>query len=1160
MMLTPVFKSADPMFNHRAAADAARLVMSMDEDEARSFTTMVVAEILWDDIEKNQKTLQRHLNEVVAKRIEMVAKAADRVVSKRGGEEQFGAALVEISKATRNPYDWGYVFNEADFSRDPRSGQFRAKVRYSTDKPVPDKIASVTPGLPNPKAMPPNLDNADRARFQQGYQQIASFLDMMQQSGVAADTKSYVTIRETKPGGRVYTREHTGTQVPTIDPATEAFVGIEARPVSLQVGGASFGLVSALGGGAYRAGQAGAVMEGLDRNVPTFADQWTAAGTGEGEGQLSNARLYGRVAAGSKFLANVAPAGSKLQMAGVFGEFVGTHGPQAEKVLGPHARASMYRYRGTEKKPDKDLIDPYDRLATGGYSLANLTPENRKKVETLQDNAVARYATQKGSKPTDQEIQRVKDNVLRRQFNVTEAQAREGAEIGRTRAIQHAQRFMEEKVPKPQLYDLQLKSGHTPPSEGIIIDKTGKITTQAIGYGDDHYLPFNLKNLKGLKDGEYIRTRSVGGPTTEDIYTGLISGARKLTVVSRSGTFTVEFDDTFRGTRRYNDKAKRMVDRYGKILDAIKSEQVERAPLPSHVRQEIADDVEREMGWERNPRAMAREIQRREAEYKEHPTLTKVDEELIERRVAREGGTDREKNELRSTLRNDVLEQRAFNYRLNGDGYAAAIDALREQFPYYIKETPHRPTREGRYESTLDRGYIKPRFNRPHGALEGYYETSINGEGTVRLANGELSGKFSADQVDFQNARGRLTREDRTPTTEEKPKEGEPTRAAAAVSQPATPAELAAHEIATSQQRQTLEDAAVALHKATAEAVPAGLNDQGKPRRGMMDEVLGMDEAAFRTWFKNAANQEKFRTLTEAGIKPIMPQRPELTELVSAYETARGELGGQPFNRASHLGTVPEQPYSFAEAPYMKGVDPHKTQAELTKVAQRTHVPDFGSLADLQHDADFKEALGKAHNLRRISAQLAQRPAIERAEFLRNLARNDPNVGLLSDEEKRLATQPERVDQMVEDINRAWALRKLLGPEAPEVEGGTLEPVTAQPAQAAPPPTPERTHWAQRPQRSLRAQAKDYSTALSRYARVIQDDNPGVAETLNDLASAFDAARYLPEDDLDPAFIHANTELISLMRDVPEYQDAINGAIMAELTASRRREEQQNGS
>ena len=56
-----------------------------------------------------------------------------------------------------------------------------------------------------------------------------------------------------------------------------------------------------------------------------------------------------------------------------------------------------------------------------------------------------------------------------------------------------------------------------------------------------------------------MRTRAAGGPTTEDIYTGLLTGARQVQVVSNSGVFTVEFDPDLRGGRRYTDKAARMV-------------------------------------------------------------------------------------------------------------------------------------------------------------------------------------------------------------------------------------------------------------------------------------------------------------------------------------------------------------------------------------------------------------------------------------------------------------------------------------------------------------------------------------------------------------------------------------------------------------------------
>lgn len=1137
-MFTPVFKSADPDFNYHAADLASKLVMAMDEDEARMFTTCVVTDILWDDIEKNQRSLQRHLNSVVSKRLKMVAKAADRVVSKRDGSE-FGAALVDISKATRNPYDFGYVFNESDYNRDPGSGQFRSKVKYTASKPVPNKIARSTPNLPSPDKTK-HLSAAEKARYQQGYQQIASFLDTMRQSGIAGDAKTYVTVHDTAEN-RTYVKEVSGTDVPTIDPKTEAFVGIEARPTALNVGGASFGLVSALGGGAHRAGQVGATAQAVDDNTRSFATDWTSAGV---DNPLSsNARLYGRVEAGSRFLGQVAPAGSKLHMAATFGEFVGRQGPQAERVLGPRARTTMYRYRGTEKTPDSDLTGPYNRQRTGGYAIENLNQQNQAKIRQLQRSAVTRYKNAHGGKISTKEAEEVRQNVLRRSFGVSDKDARMGAEGGKIRAFQAAQAFMMSKVPTGKLYDLQLKSGHTPPSEGVIIDKDGKIVTQAIGYGDDHYLPFNLKNLKGLRGGEYIRTRSVGGPTTEDIYTGLVSGAHRLTVVSRSGTFTITFDDTFRGTRRYNDKAGRMVDRYGKILDAIKSEQVERQPLDPTVRAKIANDVDTEMGWA-PAREQRNEIKRREAEYKENPYLTDEDEAQIERVVQRHGGSDADKQRTRAELRNQALEDKAYNFRLNGDGYAAGIKALEEQFPYYIADATHRPTREGRYEGAGDRGYVKPRFNRPSEALDGYFDTSITGEGTYSNARGEKTGKNRADRMDYQNSRGRLTRVDATERApgEETPKE-EP-RAQVAQTEVPTPAEVMADRIETAQARQTLTDRALELQQAVAARTVAAGGDPGP-----LKDFVGLSPEEFRSWYASPANQAAFHRQVEATIRPNM-DRLGVKDQLTNYGAARGLAGGEKFNRANHMSTVPDQPYSFEGAPYMRGGNADKKERELQRIAARTKVPDFGSLAEMEHDEDFKEALGAAQKLRVISDQLAQYPPDEngsRNSYLMALAQNDETVAAMSPEEKRLLTEPGKVDQMVEDINRAWALRKLIGPKTTlTTSAGRLEPTGQTIATPSPTPQQRAVESVATPSSNRRA-ARSYREALSTYAQRIADINPQAGEALNDVASQFDIAQHTPEHSVQREFNAAQAALMDLTTEYPQFKKGIEEDIMRRL-------------
>ena len=57
----------DGFFNTKAAQQAYDLVMKMDRDTAEMFVTCVVSDALEADIEANRRTLQKHLNEVVAK-------------------------------------------------------------------------------------------------------------------------------------------------------------------------------------------------------------------------------------------------------------------------------------------------------------------------------------------------------------------------------------------------------------------------------------------------------------------------------------------------------------------------------------------------------------------------------------------------------------------------------------------------------------------------------------------------------------------------------------------------------------------------------------------------------------------------------------------------------------------------------------------------------------------------------------------------------------------------------------------------------------------------------------------------------------------------------------------------------------------------------------
>ena len=187
-----------------------------------------------------------------------------------------------------------------------------------------------------------------------------------------------------------------------------------------------------------------------------------------------------------------------------------------------------------------------------------------------------------------------------------------------------------------------------------------------------------------------------------------MAGARSVTVVSRSGTFTIDFADDFRGVRRYGDVARQMVNRYGKTLDAVQSEQIERSPLSQVERAQIRADVMEEnasMLDSRDGRAMVENLiqeEIKEAKRSTEPSLRELQQ--IEERVEIEAaapdfqtkwmgersGTPlpRDLETRKNVVRNALIEEYRADkqermHRLDGIGYATALEALKEQYPYF---------------------------------------------------------------------------------------------------------------------------------------------------------------------------------------------------------------------------------------------------------------------------------------------------------------------------------------------------------------------------------------------------------------------------------------------------------------------------------------------
>ena len=464
-----------------------------------------------------------------------------------------------------------------------------------------------------------------------------------------------------------------------------------------------------------------------------FARRWTERGAND---YRTNDRTYRRVAAGSELLGQIPGAGPKTQLASQVGQFAGSFGPEAEKVIGPVARRTAYRYRGTERQAD---------------------PELAKWQQGAEDHLRKLIDPEQGRRPRlGAEYGQIKNT----QVELNDEQKMEAAELA-------AQSYLKEKLPTKHLSDLQLQSGRVPPSQGVIINSKGEIVTQAVGYMEDHYIPFNLKNLKGLQGGSYVRTRSSGGLTSEDIYTGLVGGARSVTVVSRSGVFTLDFDDHLRGGRRYSDKARQMVGRYAQTLDAVGSGKVAQRKLTPSERAEIRDEIEHEMepaGYTKIQ--IEAKIKEKEKEFASNPTMTKAEVDEIERNAqaladnyassARTEGTQRMPSDPKmrykafySELYDAAMEDKAKRmYQLDADGYEAAMKALEEQFPYFVARTQVKKFPQGGGER--DTGYVKAGYNRPDAAKEGYFDTNIQG---YEQKSGQYkgTGKFSASEMHNQN-------------------------------------------------------------------------------------------------------------------------------------------------------------------------------------------------------------------------------------------------------------------------------------------------------------------------------------------------------------------------------------------------------------------------
>lgn len=862
-----VFDRGTGPFNEAAALEAYHLVAKMDDADACEFVFHVVNEVLENTIIENREPIQKHLDRTIAKAL--VYSDLDALAEGLSAEERAEVKkqlLSAVSKAEWDP------------NEHPRGehGLFRIDPHKRISKPEADAMRAAGKGDIPPHPEFNDFETKEHREMYRGqYAQIAAKLGRL--TGEQNARLHYAdgsTKDITAVNGPALAREIRPHEAKNV-------VAVEVTPYKPMIGGRIADLTGSLGDGTLAGAKfitSGQPHKPGEGKTP-FTEQWYSAHPVNGTQQM-----YNRIGAGSELLGQVAGGSPKLQAAAKFGSLVGQHGPAAEQVFGPPARRLAYRYRGTERRPDPGLAQAYG-------------------------NAIHSQKSQSGKFTAEE--------------NAHRAPTWSEREAGREQIIGWLQQ--PGRAPSRQLSALQLAAGHTPPSEGVLLNADGQIVTTAVGAADDWYLPFNLRHLASLKGGEYIRSRSTGGLTTEDIYTGLMTGARRVTVVSRSGIFSIEFDPELRGGRRNNDKALRMTQRYGELLDAVQSGKVERQNLPPEVLRSIRREVDETYGTGISAEERSAAINALTKERKENPAsiqgeIDALDERIEGIRADRELTPDERDDFTRQRI--GLASQKEFFYRLNGLGYKAAQDALKEQFPYYIASTQTTHHLGHQILGPNDPGYVEPGALRPTAARANLFGGAVGPNGEKHSEQTAISAR-TADRA--RPMVDRYGGHKVTAAEEEGVSAGAPSSSGGAMPKPReSQADLVARLARQTQQR----EAAVKVHAGLNNWV-VNLKQDGKPAPGTEEahRYEKMDPITFALAIDRPGELEKFRDAVEAAHARTDPpdyDYPGRRE----FEKAMGPKGGGKYDFA-RAAVAPLAIFDFEDLSVPRVADAGKQRLAL---------------------------------------------------------------------------------------------------------------------------------------------------------------------------------------------------------------------------------------
>lgn len=376
------------------------------------------------------------------------------------------------------------------------------------------------------------------------------------------------------------------------------------------------------------------------------------------------------------------------------------------------AERMNYRFRGMKDRLPKRFSDSMNsaqhRAAEAMFEQPDLTPERWAQIREKVFSAPAR---QERSLSTDRSGNVKFSDVP---LAIASHMDRSGKYTSKLSPRDYVDQFVndvavtsliEELPTDMRAVELGQQAGFGVPSSGIIIRSDGRAKEMYRGVGEDHYLPFSAKALPELRDGQYVRTRVVGGLTGEDITTLVTSGARRATVVSGSGVFTLDLKpNTSLGGRMTSPEVAAMGERYERILDKLVDSKLYAVDLPAAKKAELrqaaiqyTDSMPGTPAFDDRYKTLVNQA-RAEASQLNEGDIEKVTEGIDAMLASESFGSPQMKAKVRDDLIREALEDKEKEkvrlLGLNAEGYALALETLRLQYPAIIDRVDHETLKE----------------------------------------------------------------------------------------------------------------------------------------------------------------------------------------------------------------------------------------------------------------------------------------------------------------------------------------------------------------------------------------------------------------------------------------------------------------------------------